>query len=748
MFNRRPANRPAAPLIVLLTALLTCVSIPGSAQPLIENVPDDALFYFGWAGTESLVEPYAQSTLKDVAELVDTERLRDAWQRAQPALRQAVNDPEFQEVSKHLETMWAASVRGAMAVYVTAPPNQGDAAPGVALIWQPDSADDREGLLAGLKYFADRSTNPIELVTEGTIVGLLINNPRRVDPQAVVEPIAFSLADEPVFANALTQLDQPGPLVTYIDLPRLTARFTQELMSSATPSDGKNLQAVLDVLQPETLGPAIATAGFDGRRWRTQMHLGAAAPRTGLASLLDAPALSADDLSALPLDTAWAVSASFDTGQLMDLLRQAFTAAGPEPADQFEQGLVQASAMIGVDVEEQLIRGLGTAWSIYGDPDAAGDSLLGLTLVNPLRDPEGVEQGLRSVQMFGNMAMLQNNDPEMNWQIHTQTYGEYDIHSFPAMLASPSWSVIKGKLVIGLFPQTILAAIDRIDQPESLIVQDDFAAMREEIGTRRLTALSWIDLQRTAQSSYQNALVYENLLTGWVSLYSGQPMPMVLPPLGRVRPHLEPAQAYAWVDDAGWHYQSRMPFPGSTVLAPQGASTTVIAPLGVGIMLPALGAARRTARQMADNTQGRGIHMAMVTYAQTNQGRMPDDIGVLIEGDFFTPDYAVSAASGTALPRGIEDWPINEQADWVRVNADFVLVPNLTDDLDTNKIAVFLRPGIYNDPGTPGRGTVVRNDNSTSFEVGYAEIEMALSRQTGMTMQQLIDRQARLGSSR
>lgn len=40
----------------------------------------------------------------------------------------------------------------------------------------------------------------------------------------------------------------------------------------------------------------------------------------------------------------------------------------------------------------------------------------------------------------------------------------------------------------------------------------------------------------------------------------------------------------------------------------------------IGILLPALGAARKTARQMQNSTQLRGIHQSGVTYAQGNKG--------------------------------------------------------------------------------------------------------------------------------
>lgn len=43
----------------------------------------------------------------------------------------------------------------------------------------------------------------------------------------------------------------------------------------------------------------------------------------------------------------------------------------------------------------------------------------------------------------------------------------------------------------------------------------------------------------------------------------------------------------------------------------------------IGILLPALGAARRTARQMANNTQLRGIHQGMFTYSQSNKSWFP-----------------------------------------------------------------------------------------------------------------------------
>lgn len=83
----------------------------------------------------------------------------------------------------------------------------------------------------------------------------------------------------------------------------------------------------------------------------------------------------------------------------------------------------------------------------------------------------------------------------------------------------------------------------------------------------------------------------------------------------------------------------------------------------IGILLPALGAARRTARQMQNSTQVRGIHTGLVLFSQGNNTYYPglttlgtvtginvgsdsDDIQFrfeeLLNDNYFTGEYAIS----------------------------------------------------------------------------------------------------------
>ena len=97
----------------------------------------------------------------------------------------------------------------------------------------------------------------------------------------------------------------------------------------------------------------------------------------------------------------------------------------------------------------------------------------------------------------------------------------------------------------------------------------------------------------------------------------------------------------------------------------------------IGILLPALGAARRTARQMQNSTQVRGIHSALVLFSQGNNTYYPgsttkgqnktavvsgetDPMSVqfrfatLLNDNYFTAEYMVSPSETKATAVGGE----------------------------------------------------------------------------------------------
>ncbi|MEM1212767.1 MAG: prepilin-type N-terminal cleavage/methylation domain-containing protein [Planctomycetota bacterium] len=193
----------------------------------------------------------------------------------------------------------------------------------------------------------------------------------------------------------------------------------------------------------------------------------------------------------------------------------------------------------------------------------------------------------------------------------------------------------------------------------------------------------------------------------------------------------------------------------------------------IGILLPALGAARRSARQVTNSTQLRGIHQGMVTYAQQNKSFFPGvegdgtfqaglapnpgvsfggtpglptiGVAIMLNANSFTPEYANNPNDGFVSPADLSGAAIvsilNLSYAMLELNEDATdintgnVMPNRDRAIEWSE-TLNTRAVIASDKNTGGngvvgdlvssvwtetnsgewRGTVVRNDNSTSFE--------------------------------
>ncbi|MFA9478049.1 SLBB domain-containing protein [Phycisphaerales bacterium AB-hyl4] len=153
-------------------------------------------------------------------------------------------------------------------------------------------------------------------------------------------------------------------------------------------------------------------------------------------------------------------------------------------------------------------------------------------------------------------------------------------------------------------------------------------------------------------------------------------------------------------------------------------------------------------RRQQSITQARGIHQAMVMVGIEMVGQhdrdspLPDDVAVLYERQIVTADYLLSPTGQVELPADFDQWPQQRQHDWLRRNASYILVPSLVQDFDKDTIAVFQRPEHSDDTGI----SVAFNDNAAHWETDVEAVDRRLAEQTGMTMQELIDRQVGLAS--
>ncbi|MEM6550670.1 MAG: prepilin-type N-terminal cleavage/methylation domain-containing protein [Planctomycetota bacterium] len=193
----------------------------------------------------------------------------------------------------------------------------------------------------------------------------------------------------------------------------------------------------------------------------------------------------------------------------------------------------------------------------------------------------------------------------------------------------------------------------------------------------------------------------------------------------------------------------------------------------IGILLPALGAARRSARQVTNSTQLRGIHQGMVTFAQGNNGFFPgiegdgtfnegepailntnyggtptlpsNSVAIMLNDNLFVPEYCNNPEDGFVFEVDItvdaaisdrnfsygmlELHDANPGANPGDQSPDRARAIEWSETLNTAAVVMSdkntggdgvvgsLVSSVWTDQNSGDwRGTVVRNDNSTTFE--------------------------------
>jgi hypothetical protein len=382
--------------------------------------------------------------------------------------------------------------------------------------------------------------------------------------------------------------------------------------------------------------------------------------------------------------------------------------------------------------------------------------MLGVCLVNPLKDAERAELALTGLQVLANAMMSQAGGPggpgagggsPVRLRFHTSTQDGMTLRTLGVPFVAPTWSVHGGNLYVGLFPQTVLAAGARAagggnSGGDSILDNDAYLALRDRLGGGETSAVVFVDLPRTAEGSYQNLVMLSQMGTGMLAMFGADPVPTLLPPFAKVRPLLSPAGQVAWSDDAGYHCRSVSPFPGSALLGPQyGTNMMMTTPILAGTMLPALGEARRTARHTVSMSNTRQILMAMYAYATDWKDQFPDDIAKLLEmGYIDDATVFLSQSSGKRQPAGFNTLPKAEQSQWIRANASYVLIPlpRLSEIQDRHRtVCLFEKP----EDAARIERLVLGFADGHAESMPLWEVEGLVEAQTGKTLEELIERQ-------
>ena len=651
-------------------------------QALAERVPEDALVFVSWSGTEGMGAGFEGSNLKAFLEASNVPQLMNDYF---PKLLQklAQQEPQVGMGMGFLSPVAGPMWRHPSAIYVGPVDlsNPGKPQPRLALLCQ--AGDEAAAMAQQLRTVVLMAKPPVvvDVKQYGGLVTLAVGRmPGGFDAlvggpegRAPLAPLAKNAA----FRAAMGEVNKEPVATAYVNAEGVLSLIDQAVTVGNDQKAKQMWPKVKEALGLNGLKGLIATGGFDGKDWGVQCFISAPAPRQGLLALLDASPVGDEVLSAIPKTAIMAGVVRFDAAKLLSELRAGVGKVDPGAQAQFDEGMAFVAQMIGMDVQKDVLDPVGDAWGFYVDPMIGGNGLQGLAVFNRLRDAGKAERALLNLERITvEMVKEQIHDPNIVFNARVSDIGGLSVHHISLPLVTPSWAIKDGNLYLGLYPQVVVAAAGQVSEKgESILANEKFAALRKRVGGEKAAGVQYYDLSRTIVDAYPTWLSVFSLvhLGDWLGVESPA---MVLPPLRKLMPFMTTAGAASWSDDAGWHVRSISPFPGAEVLATNPMGGMMMNPAMIaGIALPAVAKARQEATQAKDLLNlrqiGAGVHM----YAVDHNEQLPPDMGALVAGRYvISAEVFIKPDAGKAVPGEVANAKPEEQAAWVNLNGDYVYV--------------------------------------------------------------------------
>ncbi|MEX2215341.1 MAG: hypothetical protein WD768_14510 [Phycisphaeraceae bacterium] len=695
-----------------------------NAQPLAENVPADALIYVGWRGASDLGPGYEGSHLQAVLKASNlAELVEDFLPRALGELAEQTRlDVDMLDM---LGTILGHAWKYPTALYFGGIEKGPNGRPNVKFALFCKAGNDGPRLARQLNGLFEESGAPVRAAEANGLVTIAMGQ----------LPGGDKLAKSVRFTAAMKEVGSDPVLAVYVDAEGLMTMA--ESMMDAELGEVEEWRAVRDAMGLTNLKRFALTAGFKEKNWATNIWIEAPGKRHGLLALIDGKPLSDDALKVVPKSAAWVAAVNFDVARFIPEIRRGLQLSGTRAGPRFDDALAELRDTLGFDLQKDLLEAMGDEWIVYSDNNVAGTGMLGMAGINRLRDPKKFEASMKRLQVVAGEVLQREvgrgGGPRFEFKTFRMGGRTVNYLSIPAI--APAWTIEGDMLVVGLYPQVVVAAADRLKAGgPSILENEEYIKLRKSLTTAsNPNMIGFFDLPQTAGEGYQTSLLISQFVMGMADMFGLNAPPMVLPTLRDLRPHLVPAGLVTWSDEKGWHLAGSTPFPGAELLATQQSVMVSVQAMAVGVLLPALGSARRNARQMQSSTQVRGLIQGCINYAPGNKDRFPDNIGMLVDLNYFTPEYMFSPmdARGITIPADLMEWEKAKRTAWLNENTSYCYITGQVDDTDSTKVLIFEK---LHSPGMTGVA-VGFHDNHVNW-MTVREASALIKKQTGRTLEE------------
>lgn len=430
----------------------------------------------------------------------------------------------------------------------------------------------------------------------------------------------------------------------HLNIERGLQRLRRVIPSKDSEGFAKSFHNAITAAEALGLG-GVATLTWE-RHYKDGGVLGSVyvASREGVKNenpVFPGDALDRDDLMVIPETATWAFAMRINLHAAFDTIIGAIEVADEELGQNALSGVDDLSKAAGFDLRADFIDLMHGTIVMYAEGTGLGQMGSAAFL---LKTPDAEKLQVRFRDLAGKMSEAAGKKNVKLSQMKHEGV-EIDtvaIRQMPIPIV-PCWTAHKGRLIVGLAPQAVTSAINRLNMknPGSTALVNSkrftkYCAHAGEIGC----GFSYADLNASIGEVYPLANMGIQMVAAQAGA-NGSKIPP-LPPFDSISEHIYPEVTVSRVDEEGSLTASYGPLPISVNFTSPTSITTVA--MATSILLPSLSRARELSKRTVCAANLRAIGQGMYIHAQ-DDAFFPKNFQILIDEENTTPKMFVCPSS-------------------------------------------------------------------------------------------------------